>query len=215
MHKKLDAYGVAAIDFESLEMAKAYTYDDNNRSFPPTPLIFPENPFNQDIAKAKNILEIGCGVGRNLPWVLNSTSAKYYGIEPNPSMMKYFNELNVNHDKNRFELHTSFETLPNITFDVIFVTFVFQHITYRPSGSSMNVDDITKKAFEYASDSTVFLLIEHDLEEEGWIEKWFENNKILSDVYLRQWTRKGKCSVQSLTDRGTHDLIIFKKKFAT
>jgi SAM-dependent methyltransferase len=213
MQKKLNAYGIASLDFPNIEMAKAYTYDDAQGTFPPTPLIFDENPFNHEIANAKNILEVGCGVGRNLKWTIENGLAKYYGIEPNPSMMKYFSIQNKDLPADRFEIHSSFETLPQIKFDVIFFTFVLQHITYRPENESMHVDHIIQKCFEFASDNTVFLLIEHEQEEPGWLEKWFKNNDILPDVYIRDWTRKGRCSVPSVTDRGSHDLIIFKKKF--
>lgn len=213
MNKKLNAYGVASIEFDNIDMAKAYTYDDAHGTFPPTPLIFKENPFNQEISKARLILEVGCGVGRNLPWILNNTNAKYFGIEPNPSMVNFFHQQNKNLDSDRFEIYYDYDQLPNLKFDVVIFTFVLQHITYRPTEDSMNIDDLIQKCFQYAHSDTVFLLIEHEAEEEGWMSKWFENNKIIPDLYIRDWTLKGKCSVPELTDRGCHDLIIFKKNF--
>ena len=213
MQKKLNAYGVASLDFPNIEMAKAFTYDDAVGSFPPTPLIFDENPFNHQVLNAKNILEVGCGVGRNVPWVVSSTKTKYYGIEPNPSMLRYFKVQNESVPSDRCEIHSSFESLPEIKFDVIFFTFVLQHITYRPENESMHIDHIIQQCFKYANQETVFILIEHEQEEPGWLEKWFKNNSIIPDVYIRDWTRKGKCSINSITDRGSHDLIIFKKKF--
>jgi hypothetical protein len=74
----------------------------------------------------------------------------------------------------------------------------------------MNIDDITQKLFEHATEDTVFIFIEHDKEEPGWIEKWVKNNKILPDVYIKNWTVHGRCSQPHQCARGEHDLIIFK-----
>lgn len=212
MKKKLNAYGVASLDFPNLEMAKAYTYDDSQKTFPPTPLNFIENPFRDEVMQAQNILEVGCGVGRNLPWIIEHTKAKFYGVDPNPSMINYFKELYKDKPSDRYEIHSSFESLPKIKFDVVLFTFVLQHISYRPGNESMHVDHIIQNCFDFSGGNTVFIVIEHDQEEVGWIEKWIKNNKIVPDVFIRDWTRKGKCSVASLTDRGSHDLIIFKQK---
>jgi cyclopropane fatty-acyl-phospholipid synthase-like methyltransferase len=212
MNKNLNAFGIASIEFDNLDMAKAYTYDDALGTFPPTPLLLKENPFNDEVLQAKSILEVGCGIGRNLPWILQHTRAKYFGLEPNPSMVKFFNDHHRNIQSERFEIHEDYRTLPKMKFDIVLITFVLQHITYRPQGDSMNVDDIIQMCFEFSHPDTVFILIEHEFEEEGWMSKWFKNNQIFPDVYIRNWTRKGKCSVTELTDRGSHDLIIFKRK---
>lgn len=209
--KKLTTYGVAGLDFKDIEKAKAYTYDTRDKTFPPTPLIIKENPFNQEIKNAKNILEIGCGVGRNFPWISeNLPNAEYHGVDPNESMLSFFLELNRDCSK-KPNLHKDFCTIPNeIQFDIVLCTFVFQHISYRPQPPQMNIDDITTEAMKRAHKDTIFFFIEHDKEEPGWIDKWFINNKIIPDVYIRDWTTPGRSSVKEMNDRGTHDLIIFK-----
>jgi SAM-dependent methyltransferase len=210
--KKLERYGVAGIDFDSVDKAKAFTYDTKERNFPSTELIFKENPFTQDILTAKNILEIGCGVGRNLPWIMENTKAKYFGVDPNPSMLQYFWEVNPNPEyRSRAKIHTDFSKLKTVQFDVVLCTYVFQHISYRPQPPEMDIDDITQEIFTMTHPGTVFIFIEHDKEEPGWIERWIESNKILPDVFIRDWTVSGRCSQEHQCDRGTHHLIIFKR----
>lgn len=208
--KKLERYGVAGIDFESVEKAMAYTYDTTSKTFPSTELIFKENPFNPQIKSAQKILEIGCGVGRNLKWIMDNTDADYYGVDPNDSMLNYFWDVNDSKYKGRTFLHRNFDKLADIKFDVIISTYVFQHITYRPQPPEMNIDDITQELFKLAHTETVFLFVEHDKEEPGWIERWFATNGIIPDVYIKNWTVKGRCSQPHQCDRGGHDLIIFK-----
>ena len=209
--KILERYGVAGIDFDSLEKAKAYTYDTQQQTFPSTELTFRENPFNTEVLNAKNILEIGCGVGRNLPWIMKNTKANYVGIDPNESMLSYFWEVNPTEYKNRTNLYTNFDSIKNIEFDIVICTYVFQHISYRPKSPEMNIDDITQELFKVTNKDSIFIFVEHSKEEEGWIEKWFKSNKIIPDVYIKDWTIKGRCSQEHQCDRGIHDLIIFKK----
>ena len=81
--RKLREYGIACSDkikaeskdkeVELSRVARGYTYTMRDKSFPPTRLAFDDNPFSDDILAAKNILDFGCGVGRNLPWVSETT----------------------------------------------------------------------------------------------------------------------------------------------
>jgi SAM-dependent methyltransferase len=210
--KKLERFGVAGIDFDDVEKAKAFTYDNREKTFPSTELIFRENPFSVDVLKAKKILEIGCGVGRNLPWIMQHTAADYHGVDPNKSMLQYFWQINSDPQyKTRASVHNDFSKLHDMSFDVVLCTYVFQHISYRPQAPEMNIDDITQEVFKLTHPNTVFIFIEHDKEELGWIERWLESNKIIPDVFIRDWTIFGKCSQSHQCDRGNHHLIIFKR----
>src|SRR5688572_21255913 len=90
MKKFLRPFGVASRAMRSKEEAMHWAYTKNDGSFPPTPLIFPENPFNDVVSNASHILEIGCGSGRNVPWIMKNTTASYTGFDPNPTMLKFF-----------------------------------------------------------------------------------------------------------------------------
>ncbi len=205
--KRLVPFGVAGGNWESKEAAKYATYETADGGLPPTPLIHARNPYNREIREARAVLEVGCGVGRNLPWIMENTGARYFGVEPNPSMLRYFWECN---DKDRYGsrvcLASDFdEEIRGRRYDVVLITFVFQHITYRPPAGIMNIDDITRTIMRCTADNCVWFLLEHDREDPGWIERWLGNNGIIADVYLRDWR-----DFDFLCHRGDHHLIIFK-----
>ena len=205
--KKLEAVGIASKQYESLTDARGNTYTTREDFFPPTPLAFAANPYNDLVISAKYVLDIGCGVGRNLPWVMTSTTAHYYGLDPNTSMLKYFWEIQDKNWQPRTTLATSFDEFPtDIKFDVVVSTFVFQHIGYRTNENQMNIDDITQEAMKRSKPGTIWILYEHDGEEQ-WIDRWFYNNKIEPDVYIRDFN-----GIPELTHRGPHHLIIWAQK---
>src|SRR5574338_660681 len=147
MNKKLESVGVAGGEFLTAQDAASHTYMRRDGSMPPTPLMFVDNPFNEAVYNSRLILEIGCGTGRNLSWIMNNLRADYVGIEPNPSMRRAFWEIQ-NHDwKPRTVLLGSFEYLPPSDWaDVVLCTFVFQHIGYRVNPDQMNITDITLRS---------------------------------------------------------------------
>ncbi len=174
MEKKFVSYGIAGREYEDSGQAKYHTYERGNRTWPSTKLLHPGNPFNYEIFCAQNILEIGCGCGRNMPWVMEATEADYHGIDPNKSMMSYFWELN---DEKRYgdrvHLYNDWNEIQEGTiFDVVFVVFVFQHLGFRAPEDGMNVVDITREAMKFTRDGTVWWVFEHELEEPGWVDRW-------------------------------------------
>lgn len=206
--KKLVKYGVAAKDYKTPESAAGDTYTLRDGSLVPTPLIFPDNPYNELVRDAKFICDLGCGIGRNLPWIMENTQAMYYGIDPNDSMIEHFWKIQDEKWKNRVKLVKTFDDLDdNIQFDVIVCTFVFQHIGYRPPEDHMNVTDITQQIRNFTHDDTVWIFYEHDWEEPGWIDRWFIETDIWPAVYYKNYT-----GIPELTDRGAHHLIIYKGK---
>lgn len=206
MNKRFEAFGLASKYYLTLDEARGNTYTARDGSQPSTPLIFLDNPFNNEVSAAKNILDIGCGVGRNLEWVMTHTKANYVGLEPNPSMRKYFWDIQDKKWKDRVRLCADFtEFDPTVKFDVVECTFVFQHIGDMAPPDVMNAVDITKKIFEYCNPGCVWILYEHDLEQH-WIEWWQKECGIEFSVYKGQYD-----GIEELTHRGNHHLMIFKK----
>jgi SAM-dependent methyltransferase len=213
MTKKLEAYGVAAINFTDAETAAGYTYTKNTGELASTPLIFAGNPFNADVESASCILDLGCGVGRNLRWIMENTNAKYIGLDPNLSMLKYFWE-NQKYDysgyAHRITLVSSFDELAGVLsilgvskIDVVVCTFVFQHIGFRTSEGQMNVADITKGVQRFTQNNAAWIMYEHD-GEERWIEPWLEQCYISPVSLCRNFY------YPELTDRGLHHFIAWR-----
>jgi ubiquinone/menaquinone biosynthesis C-methylase UbiE len=209
--KKLEGYGVAHIKYKDAEHAKSYTYDTVNLTFPSTILTFKDNPYNKEVLKAKNILDYGCGVGRNLKWIMENTKAHYYGIDTNEDMLKYFWETNKDliKYKDRVTIGKDFSILDK-KIDLVVITFVFQHFTYRVPEGVMNIDDITKEIKKHCTKVSTWIMLEHDSEDIGWQQKWMTNCSIKPDVYITNYTVKGVCHQEELCHRGNHNLIIFK-----
>lgn len=143
-----------------------------------TPLDISLNPFIDNCYNAKSILDLGCGTGRNARWVWENTAASYTGLDPNRDMLKFFWELNKDYlyKKPYTVLTPEFSGLTDV-YDVVISTFVLQHIFYHDFAGVMNVDDITQSILPRTHKQTVWFLVEHDWEQDGWIEKWISNNK--------------------------------------
>jgi len=217
---KFKKYGCAGNDYNNLESAKGDTYTKKDGSFPPTNLACKENPYIKELYNSKYILELGCGVGRNISWIMDNTSAIYVGLDPNNTMTQYIWDVqkaqgyDIEKWKNRVIICNSFEDIPNnIKFDYVFSTFVMQHLGYRHNKDDiMNLDEITQNIRSFCHDNTVWFSIEHDSEED-WIPVWKRNNEINFNVYIR-----GYKGLPELTDRdhtapnGGHHLFIFKFK---
>lgn len=210
--KKFKAWGCASTNFTSFEDAAHETYQDAEGNMPPTPLAFNDNPFSAECLAAKRVFEIGSGVGRNIPWVMENTKAAYWGVEPNDTMRKYIWEFNDNKYLPRAYVTDKFTNLPDMTFDVVLSTFVFQHIGYMPSDEIYNVSDITNEIRKFTHKGTIWILLEHDSEDKTWINRWFKEQSITPDVYIRgfkgipELTARDKCA-----PNGGHHLIIWKE----
>ena len=204
--KVLQGYGVADARYKNSNEAYKNTYTTEFGALVPTPLIFPDNPHNDLVLKSKNVLDFGCGIGRNLLWIMNDTEAHYWGIDTSPEMRQYFWDIQHPRYQPRVTLLPNFEGMGDVKLDVVVVTFVFQHIGYRPEPPAMNITDITQEINKYCHDDTVWILYEHDWEE-PWIERWMMENGIVFDFYKRDYT-----GIEELTHRSPHHMMIFKGK---
>jgi SAM-dependent methyltransferase len=216
---KLKKYGVAGKDYPNAQSAKGDTYTTLNGQFPSTNLACSDNPFIEELNSSKYILDFGCGVGRNLPWIMENTNAIYVGLDPNTSMTEYFWDVqkdqgyDIKSWKDRVQLYNNFEDIPSdISFDYIVTTFVLQHLGYRYINFfTMNLDDIAKQLISRLNDGGVWFLIEHD-SEENWIPRWIKNNNINLNVYIRSYTGLPELSERDYTaPNGGHHLMIWKK----
>lgn len=216
--KKLEPYGLSLADYKSARDARGYTYTTRDDKFPPTPIFSSLNPFNDEIRAAKNVLEIGAGVGRNLPIIMEETNAHFWTVDPNENMLKFFWDVQDPKYKDRVTLCKGFDELPSdIVFDFVLVTFVFQHIGFRPSFGQMNVADITKEAMKYTRNGTVWFVLEHE-REEAWQDRWIKECGITPAVFYKPGgTYAGGGTIPypefvSMTDRGNdNNIIIFQE----
>ena len=186
------------------EVARGYTYTTRDDGFPPTPLTFEGNPFNDEIRAAKNILDFGCGVGRNLPWIYDNTDAIYYGLDPNPVMLENFWKVTDQKYTKMAFLMKSFDQIPkNMVFDVVVSTFVMQHLGYREPEGAMNVTDMTQEIMKHTRKGTIWFLHEHEVEEPGWLDRWFTENNIKPDFFELNSTK-----MKELTHRGIYAHLV-------
>lgn len=217
MHS-LKKYGVADKNYTSAEEAKGDTYTQVDGSFPPTNLACKDNPFKDELEKVKYILDLGCGVGRNLPWILENTSAVYVGLDPNTYMTDYFWEVQASRGfgkdvwGDRVLLYNEFSEIPDtIRFDYVVSTFVLQHLGYRytvPNG--LNITGITKEVRARSNPGAVWFALEHDSEED-WIPTWVNECGLNFETYIRGYKGLPELSERDHTaPNGGHHLIIFK-----
>lgn len=217
--KTLQPYGVSIDNYSDADHAKGYTYTTKDGAFPPTPIFSDLNPFNEEIRSAKNVLEIGGGVGRNLPIIMEQTQAHYYMVDPNEKMHEYFWSIQSEQYRDRVTLCKSFDELPSgVLIDFVLVTFVYQHIGFRPALTQMNVADITLEAMKHTRDGAIWFVLEHEREEQ-WQERWLKICNIQPEVYFKPGGDPWGGGIipypefESMTHRGNdNNLIIFKEK---
>ena len=206
MKKRLDVWGVASGDYKTPEQAIDMTYTTRDGRFPPTPFDHPDNIFCEEIRDVKNVLEIGCGIGRNLPFFMDNTDANYVGIDPNESMIRHFWSVQDQKWMPRVHLATDFdEVIQGTKFDMVVSTFVLQHFTHRPPPDIMNSSDITREIMKYTKDGCIWFMLEHMHEDDGWIIRWMDEFKVDPDVYIDSWAGP------EMDHRGPHNLLIFKE----
>ena len=218
MDKRLIEFGVARsqniineaarANVSVTDVARGYTYTTRDDDFFSTPLVIPHNPFNAEVLAAKNILEIGCGVGRNLPWVYENTQAHYWGVDPNPVMLREFWNVTDTKYADRATIVADFSELPrDLVVDVVEVVFVFQHLGYRNPQEGMNVTEITREAMKFTRPGTIWWILEHE-REERWMGRWFEDIGIEPDAF--EFNYQG---IPEMTHRGSDShLVIWKQR---
>ena len=207
---KFEAYGLGATNVTNLANSTAVLFPLKNiKVVPSTPLCCKSNPFCKEIKEAKNILEIGCGFGRNVTWIIENTNAKYFGIDPNKSVAASFQERNRRHDKDRiYFTHEFDEIITENKYDVILTTYVFQHLAPQPTKLDvMNLNEITEEIFKVTKPGTIWFLIDHEAEKRHWQRDWFKRFNIKPEIYIKDCQ-----DFEEIHPIGKHNLTIFKQK---
>jgi SAM-dependent methyltransferase len=218
--QQLKKFGAAGIDYPTLEEAQGNTYTQHDGGFPSTNLACSENPYIKELQKAKYILDFGCGVGRNLPWIMENTTATYVGLDPNTTMTKHIWQVQVNRGypnaqeewAGRVFIYNDFAEIPqHITFDYVVTTFVLQHLGYRhvvPGG--LDLTGLSKAVIGKCKPGAVWFLLEHDSEED-WITRWKTECNLDFTVYERSYKGLPELAERDYTaPNGGHHLIILK-----
>lgn len=151
-------------------------------------IMIPQNPFNEKIQKAKHILEIGCGFGRNIPGIMENTSANYYSIDPNEKITSYLWDYVDSKYKSRVYIANSFdEKITSTKFDVVFDTYTLHHLNKIPNADTMDLDDITQKVLESCHKDTIWVMIETENEKPNWISEWAKKHNFTLSVFIRDY----------------------------
>lgn len=213
-NKRFLPYGLAAEHYTTAKRARGMMYTTAQDTLPPTRIIFDDNPYNDIVEKAKVILDFGCGIGRNLPFIMENTSAHYIGVEPNASALQYFWTIQNNPDEFEFRTDnweqrvTLLSTIAEITqsIDVVISTFVMMHLHTPPPGI-MGPVEMVNEIRQHTHPGTVWIFYEHEREKAGWQQAWLDECGIIPQVY-----KKDYIGWEELTHRGTdHHLIIWKE----
>ena len=101
--KHLKKFGYGGVDYTNMADARGNTYTTSDNRHPTTNFACQDNPYTEQLYSAKYILDFGCGVGRNLSWIMENTNAHYVGLDP-----KADNHPLYDTQRNFYNKHTSF-----------------------------------------------------------------------------------------------------------
>ena len=212
--KQLSPFGMSSSDYQSPHAAIDATYIDNRGIPVPTRLDVPENMHVQQLKEAKILLDLGCGIGRNLAWIMENTEAFYLGLDPNPSMLRHFWQVQDKKYLDRVHLCANFEQvdqcLVDERIDYVVSTFVLQHLTTKlVPGGSMNRVDITREVIKRCYPGAPWFCFESEYEEE-WINQWATDCNIVPVVYRNYRGLPELTHRENFNPATHHHLIIFR-----
>jgi len=133
------------------------------------------------IDKAKNVLEIGCGCGRNAQFFsnkeYNTEHIKYYGIDTSETSLKYF--YNNSYYKLSKDLYYTTkeldETILSIKYDLIFTCYTLQHIGINKDVGAYTSIELTEKLLKNLKTNGYWISYEHRIGQNRWNPKeWLE-----------------------------------------
>ena len=137
------------------------------------------------IDKASNVLEIGCGWGRNAQYFINEKHINYYSFDPSPTSLMYFKRLNLSSD--RFYIsHDLDNKITSNKYDLIFSTFVLQHVGFLPGNTlvddnTLDSESLTQTLLQNLKVGGFWVSYESRCGQMGWnpdvwLKRIFENN---------------------------------------
>lgn len=211
----LSPFGMSSHQYSNKDAAIYATYIDNTGKPVPTRLNVPENPYINEIINADVILDLGCGIGRNLPWIMDNTHAEYIGLEPNDSMRRFFWDVQEHKHKRFVTLCKDFQELDiacgGSIIDAVVCTFVLQHLTAKLTlPGIMGRNEITQKVMQRCKPGAVWFLYESEYEEE-WVRDWARACNIHFDVLIKDYRGLPELTHRENADPATHHhLMIFR-----
>lgn len=161
------------------------------------------------INKCEKVLEIGFGCGRNAQYFVDEPQVKYFGFDSSKVGLKYFKKQNF--PENRFYASNDIdEIILSQKYDLIYSTYVFQHIGFYENQEVYDVNRITQVLYPLLKDGGCWMSHEGRTGDNKWsCEKWRYDNKDLflgsKLLYDEPYELKGSVC-------GTaHNLTIFRK----
>ncbi|MDO8659932.1 MAG: class I SAM-dependent methyltransferase [Candidatus Parcubacteria bacterium] len=117
------------------------------------------------IDRTEKVLEIGCGCGRNAQFFLNETDhIKYYGFDSSELSLKCFKKnsfWDFTNKKDRFYVSNNIdEIIFGQKYDLIFSTYVLQHIGFSTDLSVWDAFYITKELWNNLNIGGYFMIYE-------------------------------------------------------
>ncbi len=169
------------------------------------------NLYGDVIKNAKKVLEIGCGAGRNAQYFLN-TDIQYFGFDPSPTAMDLFRNNRYWGIENQEQFYISLEideTILSQEYDMIFSTYVLQHVGFSTDEDVYDSVSITKALFPTLKSGGIWLAYElyqgqNDWSPKRWKQESFEADEV-KVLYHEPASLEG-------CEPTIHDLIVIKKE---
>ena len=201
---------ISGIDFEEKPNDEVFVKQLRHGSYGPT--VFDQQlltSYYKDLLNKDqvNVLEIGCGWGRNAQWFKDKININYYGFDTSQTSLRYFNDLQL--PKERF--YTSLDidqVILSQKYDLIFSTFVLQHIGFY-GGDILDVNGITKSLIPLLNFCGFWFSYELGGGQNSWnVGVWIENC-FNNDQYKVK--RLDNSKLEGSDKYGLHHLIIVEK----
>lgn len=207
---KLVAYGfTGSMRFDTAAAAAYWTYQTRDGRLVPTPLDFPgidrRDEVRETVERASAVMEIGCGIGRNMPWIMDHSAAHFYGVEPNADMFRFF--WDVQDRKHAPRVTLSPELFPEtVKADVVLTVMALQHLAVKPPAGAMDHVEITREVIRRnCRPGTLWVHFESECDGD-WLNDWTRACGITPLVYWRNYD-----GIPELNHRlSTHHLIVWR-----
>lgn len=128
----------------------------------------------------KSILEIGCGFGRNIRYLVeNGVTAEISGIDISPKMIKKAKEYTKNYRPKLYNMPAEKMTFKNKTFDVSFSHGVLMHVP------TSNIESVLKELIRVTKKKIIMIEQNYGGNEYTFIHDY---KKILKDLGLARYS---------------------------
>lgn len=169
------------------------------------------------IERTKNVLEIGCGTGRNAQFFLNQTDhINYYGFDQSKTSLKYFKKnkyWDFTDKEHRFYVSNEVdEKILGQKYDLIFSTFVLQHIGFTSPVGIHNATSLTECLFDYLKVDGYWMSYELSQGQNEWNPFiWANSFEVFEPPKFKRVRHEINTRLEGSSDGPDYHLIIFKK----